>query len=228
MLGGRRRRRAEHERGAVAVEAAIVTPVVLLMMFGVLEFSLALRDYVSVSSAVRTAARVASTNGSLLAGNGTCEAAGPDLPSPPPCSPSRTPAFAQLAAQAIQTTGTAMPMDSIDYILVYKANEEGFPGSDGNTTMPGSVAECAALGASTPCVAYVWQDSRDAFRYAGGAWTAGSVDACPATADSIGIFMRATHRFASGIFGSSIGIGDRAVMRVEPVTTALCGPGSRG
>ncbi len=44
----RPRRRCRGERGAVAVEAALVTPVVLLMVFGMIEFSFALRDHVAV------------------------------------------------------------------------------------------------------------------------------------------------------------------------------------
>src|SRR3712207_2963636 len=182
-LRAERRGPGRGERGAIAVEAALVTPLVLVMLIGMVEFSFALRDYVSVASAVRTGIRTATTNSALTAGNGTCEAAGPDLLVPPPCSPTSTPAFAQLAALVIQKTGTAMPKDSIDYIFVYKANDKGYPGAAGATTMPSSVAACAA--SATPCVAYVWQDSRDRFRYAGGSWTANTVSACPATADSV-------------------------------------------
>jgi hypothetical protein len=217
--------RRHRERGAVAVEAALVTPVILMLVLGMVEFSLAIRDYVSVSSAVRTGGRMATTNAALIAGNGTCEAAGPDLPSPPPCSPASTPAFAQLAAQAIQQTGTAMPKDSIDYIFVYKANDKGYPGANGATAMPTSITACAA--AATPCVAYKWQDSRDKFIYAGGTWSAKSVNACPATSDSVGVYMHVTHGFITRMFGASIGLGDRAVMRFEPLPTATCAAGIR-
>lgn len=221
----RRRAGRRRQRGAVAVEAALVTPLVLMMLIGIVEFSFALRDYVSVSSAVRTGIRTATTNSSLISGNGTCEAPGPDLPSPPPCSPTSTPAFAQLAALAIQQTGTAMPKDAIDYIFVYKANDKGYPGANGTTSMPGSVAGCAA--SATPCVAYVWQDSRDRFRYAGGSWPANTVNACPTTADLVGIYMHATHKFVSRLFGASIPLGDRAVMRFEPLPSTTCGSGVR-
>jgi hypothetical protein len=213
------RRARAGERGAVAVEAAIVTPVIMLALIGIVEFSLALRDYVSVTSAVRTGARTATTNSSLLAGDGTCEQAGPDLPTPPPCSPASTPAFAQQAAAAIQQTGLAMPKDSIDYIFVYKANNKGYPGAANATTMPSSVAGCVAIGS---CVAYTWQDSRDRFIYAGGSWQANTVNACPATADNVGVYMHATHKFVTHVFGASIGLGDRAVMRFEPLPTTNC------
>ena len=213
------------ERGAVAVEAALITPVILMLVLGIVEFSLALRDHVSVTSAVRTGARMATTNSALNAGNGTCEPDVPGLPPVPPCSPANTPAFAQLAAQAVQQTGTAMPKDSIDYIFVYKANDKGYPGANGATTMPASITACAA--ATTPCVAYKWQDSRDRFIYAGGTWSAKSVNACPATADSVGVYMHVTHGFITKMFGASIALGDRAVMRFEPLPTASCAGGIR-
>jgi hypothetical protein len=210
----------------VAVEAALVTPLVLMMLIGIVEFSFALRDYVSVSAAVRTGIRTATTNSALVSGNGTCELPGPDLPSPPPCSPTNTPAFAQLAAQAIQQTGTAMPKDSIDYIFVYKANDKGYPGANGTTTMPSSISACAA--SATPCVAYVWKDApRSKFIYAGGSWPANTINACPATADSVGVYLHATHKFVSRLFGASIALGDRAVMRFEPLPSTICGAGVR-
>jgi hypothetical protein len=119
-----------------------------------------------------------------------------------------------------------MPKDSIDYVFVYKANDKGYPGAAGATVMPSSISACAA--SSTPCVAYVWQDSLDKFRYAGGSWRAKTVDACPATADTVGVYMHATHQFISRLFGASIALGDRAVMRFEPLPTTICAGGVSG
>ncbi len=56
------RRRERNQRGAVAVEAALVTPVVCLMLFGIVEMSLLMRDVVSASSSVRAGTRVASAS----------------------------------------------------------------------------------------------------------------------------------------------------------------------
>ena len=122
---GRTRRRGE--RGAVAVEAALVTPILFLFVLGIIEMSLLMRDTVAVSSAVRVGGRVASV--SAGAGPGVCQASA----DPPPCSPVTTPALAQAAADAIQRAGSAMPKDQIDYILVYRANSGGYPMPNGNT-----------------------------------------------------------------------------------------------
>lgn len=61
---GRRPGRAGRERGSVLVESAIVTPIALLLLFGVVEAGSLLRSYSSTANAVRSAARVASVAGS--------------------------------------------------------------------------------------------------------------------------------------------------------------------
>lgn len=52
--------RAGADTGAVAVEAALVTPVVMLMLFGIVELSLLLKDDLAVSAASRAGARTGS------------------------------------------------------------------------------------------------------------------------------------------------------------------------
>jgi len=54
------------DRGAVAVEAALVTPLILLLIFGMIEFTMVLRDQVAVSSSVRAGARTASAEPRIL------------------------------------------------------------------------------------------------------------------------------------------------------------------
>lgn len=205
--GGLRR----SQRGAIAVEAALVTPLLLMVLFGIVEIALLLRDHVAVSSAVRTGGRIASA--AAGAGPGTCETG----PTAPPCTPASSPAFAQAAADAIQRAGSAMPKDSINYILVYKANNAGFPGSA--TTMPTS---CAGIPA---CVRFVWRDSLDAFRFHSGSWASASVNACLNESDSIGVYLNATHDFVTGIMGDGVDVGDRAVLRFEPLSDDTCKPG---
>src|SRR5262245_41595604 len=50
------------DRGAVAVEAALVTPLILLLITGVIELALLMRDDVALTSAVRNGGRTASAN----------------------------------------------------------------------------------------------------------------------------------------------------------------------
>ncbi|MDQ2756624.1 MAG: pilus assembly protein [Actinomycetota bacterium] len=50
----------DRTRGAAAVEAAIVLPVVLLLFVGILEFGLIFKDALAISSGVRAGGRIAS------------------------------------------------------------------------------------------------------------------------------------------------------------------------
>jgi hypothetical protein len=210
----RTKARRLRERGAVAIETALVMPLLLAVLFGIVEMSLLIRDHVAVTSAVRVGSRIASA--AADAGPGTCETGS----TAPPCTSASSPALAQAAADAIQRAGTAMPADSIDYILVYKANAQGFPGAAGNTTMPTS---CSGIPA---CVKFVWRDSANAFRYAGGAWDSKSINACVNESDTLGVYLRATHKFVTGMFGATMGLGDRSVMRFEPLSEDACKPGT--
>lgn len=206
------RRRAFGERGAVAVEAALVTPLLLLLLMGIIELSLMMRDVVSTNSSVRTGARVASA--AAGAGPGTCQASA----NPPPCTPATAPAVAQVAADAIQKAGSAMPKDSIEWILVYSANAAGYPMPTGNT----------AFTCSTKCVKYVWDTGLNKFRYSSGSWSSASINAClnDAGRESVGVVLQARHNWVTGFFGDGVTLQERSVMQFEPLANETCKPGT--
>lgn len=54
-----RKRFLRDEHGASAVEFAIILPVLLMLLFGIVEFGLAYRDYLAVTHAAREGARMA-------------------------------------------------------------------------------------------------------------------------------------------------------------------------
>jgi Flp pilus assembly pilin Flp len=203
--------RKRDQRGAVAVEAALLTPLLALVLFGIIEMSLFMRDVSSVSSATHVGARTASV--SAGAGPGTCQASS----NPPPCSPASVPALAQAAADAIQRGGTAMPQDQINWILVYQANPQGYPLPSGNTS-----ANC-----SVNCVKYVWDAGLDKFRYASGTWTSSTINACINDPNrmAVGVIMNADHPWITGLFGSGVTVEERNVMQFEPLANDQCKPG---
>ena len=209
--GGRRR-----SRGAVAVEAALVTPVLLLLVFGIIEMAMLMKDNVALTSAVRAGGRTASTDAGAGPGD-----EGSDCVQP--CSPQNAPMLAELAANAIARAGTALPRNSIDELWVYKANNKGYPGADGNT----SFSSC-----TTNCVEYKWNPtyansdgSLGQFRYYSGTWPSASINACANhPPDAVGVYMKATHQFFTGIFSKSVDISDHAVFAFEPLPNDSCGP----
>jgi hypothetical protein len=210
----RMRRKAGGDTGASAVEFALVVPVLLVLVFGIIEFGLVMRDYLSVASSVRVGARIAATGAG--AGQGTCPGA------PVVCVPSSVPALAQAGADAIQQAGTAMPQDLIQYIFVYDANAAGYPGS--LTSMPTTTAGCVSAG---NCVVFKWNQNLDRFVYDSGTWSSSTINACinSASADSVGLYMKASHPYLTGFFGSTLTLQDRAVMKFEPLPAISCGSG---
>jgi hypothetical protein len=57
------RRRGREQRGAALVEMAIVLPLLVLLVFGILEFGLAFRDKLTVANGTQSAGRVAAALG---------------------------------------------------------------------------------------------------------------------------------------------------------------------
>lgn len=195
----------------MAVEAALVLPILFTMLFGIVELTMLVKDQIATTSATRIGARVAATGAG--AGPGTCDLAGVD---PPPCTDGTSPKLAQEAANAIQRSGLTMPRSSIDYLLVYQANDKGYPGATGSTTMP---ASCANV---VNCVMFKWRDANDAFRYANGTWLSTDINACLNRGDEVGVYMHVTHSWVSGLFGDGVGVDDRAVFRFEPLGEESC------
>jgi Flp pilus assembly protein TadG len=216
LARGRVRRR--EQRGAVAVEAALVTPFLVLLVLGIIEFSMVMRDYVAVTSASRSGARIASANGG--AGPQVCDAGETGTE----CANTSAPELAKLAANAIQTQGSALNKDQINYLLVYKANAKGYPGTlSGWGSSP--LTDCKNAGS---CVAYTWVKASDKFKYASvnGGWTSSTINACVSNSDSVGVYVNSTHPYITGMFGTSITISDRTVMRFEPLTAETCAAGT--
>lgn len=182
------------DRGSVVVEAALIIPVLILLIFGVVEWSFVLRDEAAVSSAARTGVRTASVP-------------------PGPASTNIT----QPTAEAIQRAGSAMPKDNLEYILVYQANTDGYPLPEGNNAMT-----CA--GAGKTCVKHTWSDSRDKFDKVEGEWDPALINTCVGdpNAQSVGVYVKAKHPMVTSFFGSSRDVDDGAVLKFEPRPKAIC------
>jgi hypothetical protein len=211
------------ETGAVAVEAALVTPLLFLLIFGLIDAALLMRDYAGATSATRVGVRIASTG----ADSGPCLAEASDVTKCP--TGVGVPELAQQAADMMSTTSSAIPKDSVEYILVYKANEAGFPGT---ATERIDLAECL-----TECVAYRWSETQERFRWVQGSWDSSTISACGVpkphrdnpelfwTLDSVGVQISVRHSFVAGALGTGIDVTDHAVMKFEPLANAFCAPG---
>jgi hypothetical protein len=92
----------------VAVEAALVTPLMLAIVLGILEFGMVFKDSLTMSSAVRAGARLASAE-------------------------PRVSTFATDAAAQVANEATALNMGNVSELWVYDAEPDGTPvGDTGN------------------------------------------------------------------------------------------------
>lgn len=86
------------QRGAAAVEAAIIFPLLIFLFFGTLEFGLMFRNSHNISTASRSGARVASA-----------------LP--------RQTDYHLIASDAVAAALGSVPSDSIDFLVIFKASD---------------------------------------------------------------------------------------------------------
>lgn len=190
MPWGRLLRR--RDRGAIAVEVVILTPVFLGLLFGMIEVALLFRDAMAVSALSRTGARVASAEPRVGIG-----------PSFGHAGPAGSGSFAFDAAEAVRTSADTIADDAIQYIRVYEDTGVGPPSS------------CAGIN----CVEYSWDDTNN-FVYSGGSWNPASIRACleDPNGTSVGVYVEARHDWVVGFFGGGFGTvtGD-TVMKFEPL-----------
>ncbi len=92
------------ERGAAMVETALVLPLLLLVVFGIVEFSSAFHDSSITSDAARAGGRIASAQ-------------------------ARNPDYAQNAAEAVAAALKTLPADAPQELWIYDANAQGYPGA---------------------------------------------------------------------------------------------------
>ena len=99
-----------NERGAVTVEAALIMPLLLLIVFGIIEFGLFFKDAIVVTSMVRTGARTMSAE------------------------PRQAQQFTDTVA-AVTTAVSSASAGSVEELWIYEAGANGFPtGQAGFTT----------------------------------------------------------------------------------------------
>ena len=189
----RSRGRRDGERGAVLVETAILIPIIIMITFGLIEFSMVYQSSSTGAAAARAAARTASAEAKL---------------------PNYATDAAAAAATALKTIGSDEPVE----MWVYKATTSAIP--DRTATR---VSACAPRTASsTPGIPRV--KKFDTASPGGGGWPYTSQQACDVSSwDSVGVYVKLSHKYLTNLFGASITLTDHAVFRLEPAPTQACG-----
>jgi hypothetical protein len=193
LLSRARARRARGEKGAVAIEAAILTPLLLLLVFGIIEFGMLFKDWLAVTSSVRAGARMASAE-------------------------PRISTFAQDAADQVAREGAALDMGNVQELWVYKAqttgSNAGYP-VGGDSSFSGCSA-CVKFHWNESQKKFVPYSST----WASTAQNACQPDA---NHDSVGVYLEITHPAVTGLIFNSMTLKEHTVMSLEPIpTTKTC------
>jgi hypothetical protein len=220
IAAGMRRRSPHGQRGDAAVEFALVSLLLFTLVFGIIEFSLVMRDKIAVTSAARAGGRLASA-----------EPRAPGYADPITNTGTAVTGLVPDAVKAVAASLTGIPKASIKAIWVYQANANGLPANGNALPSGGNGGSC-----STNCVSYrydplrTWVDSTGAtitggFTLTGGSWPASAINACPAdpNAQSVGIYVQVTHTFITGSFvtgAPTLDLSDTATFKFEPIPTS--------
>jgi len=183
---------SNRQRGAALLEFALVAPVLLLLIFGAIEYGMFFKDYLTVANTTRTGARVASAAGSSADAD-------------------------YQIIQAVKAAATALPggAGSIQQLSIYKSTAAG-----GGPSSACQTASSATDGCNTYTSSVFSQPSTRFGCGAGSldsAWCPTTrVDSQAVGPDYIGVWVKTTHGFVTKLFGSSRTITDDVVMRIEP------------
>lgn len=175
-------------------------PLLLLIVFGILEYGLLFRTSLTISDASRAGARVA-------------------------VAQPRNEGYQGVAADTVSGSlaSAGIPADQIDLLVVYKADPTT-GGLKGGGSADADIEACL-----TNCWKFTWDAGTDRFTAVPGGpeWPAEDQAACGAedSTDYLGVYIRARHVFVTGFFQQEQRLSERTVMRLEPLPfTDECKP----
>lgn len=201
LLRWARRRRARGERGAALVEAALITPVFAVLLFGIIEYGLTFRDYLTVANASRDGARAASAYGDDTYADYN-------------------------VLQVIEQSTKGFRPNEIQRVIIFDAG--GVGGSVLNASHPAHA--CLNGPVVNRCNVYTAADlARPRSDFGCGPsepdhyWCPSALNGqdgrevrASVGPDYVGVYVQTRHNFITGMFGSGMDLDDELVMRIEP------------
>jgi hypothetical protein len=202
-------RRATSERGTAIVEMAIVLPLLVLLVFGILEFGLVFRDRLAIANGTQSAGRVAAVLGNRV---------GSDM------------AVLEAIEQALGVTDSTG--SAVRHVQIWKSNGSGQPISA--CRIPGAGgSSCNWYTFDSDDLSCKWDPcpdpTQDPISYGGG-YVPENRNVTYGTSDVIGVTVLFSHHWITGVMPlgditcSPIGANcwaDTAIFRIEPQTYGL-------
>lgn len=181
------------------VEAALILPVIVLLILGIMEFGLLFTSYSTTTAASRSGARLAATAYSQAGTSTTAQ-------------DSAAVQIAAATAADLEVLNNAEPLG----MVIYKVNTSSTDGAPiGGFPGPNMTGGC-----TSSCIKFSYDASTQTFTKTSGSWT--NADACGTVVDSIGVYVQARHTYISGILGSTRDVDGHTVMRLEPLPADQC------
>jgi len=190
--------RCRGDVGAILVEAAFLTPLYLVLMFGIIEFGGAFRDYLTVNNAASSGARQASISANSVDAD-------------------------YQIIQAVKRASSAMPPAEILHIVVFHATS---PDSTLTSVSASCAAFTASSGVCNTYTSAAFGWTSSSTHWGCGALSNDQYW-CPTTRkaaqtgangppDFIGVYIQATHPYITGLFGSSLTLTKTSILKIEP------------
>ena len=176
------------------VEAALVLPVMVLLVLGIFEFGLVFTSYSTTTASSRSGARLAATN---YAANGASASAADQI------------ALSTSADLTVLNNATPVGM------AVYKVSNAATGAPAGGFPGPNMAGGC-----TSNCIRFTWNEAQQKMVRSTGTWT--NPDACGVDVDSIGVFVETRHEHITNFFGATRRVTAHTVMRLEPLPTDGC------
>jgi Flp pilus assembly protein TadG len=183
--------RLHGDGGAVLVEAALVGPLFVLVIFGLIEFGGAYRDTLTLANA-----SVGGTRQAAISGN----AADADWD----------------IIQAVKRANTAMPASQLTEIVIFRAT--GPNGTVPTACLTGPVIGlCNVFDQASLALTAEPEEWNDCGGPTGDyCSTSRTVTVGAPGPDYVGVYVRAVHPWITGFFGKQVTLTDCSITRLEP------------
>ncbi len=183
------------------IEAAIILPVLVVFLLGIIEFGLVYATGATATGASRSGARIAAATYAPAKTTSTTRRAAADQ-------------IAAAVSADMKSLTSATPVGMVIYRVDPTSTDGapvgGYPAD--NDTMTG--------GCTANCFRYMWNGSPKTMNYQSGDWA--SPAACGTTIDSIGVYVIVKHQYLTKLLGDSRYVDGKTVMRLEPLPTDQC------
>lgn len=194
----RRHRSGSREDGAVALETAVVSMMLIIVLMGIVEASFFFKDWITVSSASRAGARMGA-------------------------SQAKSASFATTTADQVTNSISGLPATSLASLEVWiydarfnnpSLSTDGLPTGTALGVVP------AANNCTTKCLKYTWSVALSKLVPAStpGSWTSTSQNACigDALRSHLGVYVKFPHYSPLGFFFQNAPIAESTMMWLEP------------